>query len=220
MKKLFIFISCFTFFNLIEAEIVTNDDGCSAKKLQIMRPDYPGSPQIPYQGYSVVSFDIKKDGSVTNVETTESMCVMSRNNDGSILFKKCPFFKKNSYTAARYIKFTPPTTEDGSSCSIEDQEHRFSFRKYRHIYKDEYQFLLQNDVKTIRYKDFQTDNELNLHIYKLFYPQENAVPLTEPLKPANTSLNRTNMLQDRQFSRPLERPIAPSGPPLTRPPGT
>jgi len=220
MKKLFIFISCFMFFNLIEAETITDESGCSAKKLQIMKPDYPGTPQIPYQGYSIVSFDIKKDGLVNNIKTTESQCVISRKEDGSILFKKCPYFKKISYTAARYIKYSPPIMQDGSSCSIKDQEHRFSFRKYRHKFKDQDQFLLYKDAQNIRSQDFKTDIDLTVYIYNLFYKPKNTKPLTEPIKPKYRSLSIPINPANSQPSRPLERPIQPSGPPLNRPPGS
>ena len=63
--------------------------------------------------------------------------------------------------------------QDGSSCSIKDQEHRFSFRKYKHKFKDQDQFLLYKDAQNIRSQDFKTDIDLTVYIYNLFYKPKN-----------------------------------------------
>ena len=79
---------------------------CNAKLLQVLKPDYPITN---YQGYSVVSFNIDKSGRVSDIKSNKSMCAISRNNDGSINFKKCPFFKTTSISAVSYTHLTLPT---------------------------------------------------------------------------------------------------------------
>ena len=66
---------------------------CNAKLLQLLKPEYP---KTNHQGYSIVSFNINKSGAVSDIKSYESMCAISRNNDESIKFKKCPFFKTTS----------------------------------------------------------------------------------------------------------------------------
>ena len=79
-----------------------------------MLPEYPNTN---YQGYAVVSFDVNEMGELINIEAIESKCAISRNEDGSIKFKKCPFFKTNSVQAAKFMKFKrpiiPPTAASG-----------------------------------------------------------------------------------------------------------
>ena len=86
-----IFNLIFIFFILIssniDAKIITNDEGCSTKKLQIMKPTYPATD---FQGYGLVTFNIKENGRVSKVRAKDSQCAVSRNPDGSIKFKSCP----------------------------------------------------------------------------------------------------------------------------------
>ena len=108
---LIIFLIFFSLFT--QSDIYQNEVGCKSKLLQTMKATSSYSSR---QGYGVVNFDINKDGSVSNIKATDSQCAISRNEDGTILFKKCPFFKKSSYAAARYLKFIPPVNLAGQSC--------------------------------------------------------------------------------------------------------
>ena len=162
------------------AEIVTDDEGCSATKLQTMKI---GRPSSGHQGYGVVSFDIKADGSVTNIKGQDSQCVVSRNADESILFKKCPYFKKSSYSAARYLKFSPPKTVNGSSCTLKNQQQRFTYSRYKIKFDDPDQFWLPSDFDQKR----RNDIDYNEKLPSLFYPmpQDSGPPLSMPIEPPN-----------------------------------
>ena len=68
--------------------VITDENGCSTKLNQIMKPEYP---LTDHQGYATISFNIGNDGLIDNTEIKESMCVTKRDEEGSIIFKKCPF---------------------------------------------------------------------------------------------------------------------------------
>ena len=118
-----------------------NTNECLSKKTQIMLPEYPNTN---YQGYAVVSFDVNEMGELINIEAIESKCAISRNEDGSIKFKKCPFFKTNSVQAAKFMKYKEPINLNGSSCVLKNQTHRFTYSLYKRDVKD-LDFLLRNE---------------------------------------------------------------------------
>jgi hypothetical protein len=118
-----------------------NTNECLSKKTQIMLPEYPNTN---YQGYAVVSFDVNELGELINIEAIESKCVVSRNEDGSIKFKKCPFFKTNSVQAAKFMKYKEPINPSGDSCVFKNQTHRFTYSLYKRDVKD-LDFVLRNE---------------------------------------------------------------------------
>ena len=101
MKLFLLFLSFYVVSIDLESN-ETNTDECISKKLQIMMPEYP---YTTYQGYALVNFDVNEEGNLKNISAVESKCAISRNDDGSIEFRKCPFFKTNSIQAAKYIKY-------------------------------------------------------------------------------------------------------------------
>ena len=131
-------------FNLL----VAGDIDCTAKKIQIMKPLYP---YASYQGYAIINYDVEEDGSVSNVKAIDSQCAMSRNEDGTIKFKKCPFFKSKSVEAGTLIKYTAPKTSSGDSCTLKNETHRYIFSLYNpgindlnFILRDEFVDLMDN----------------------------------------------------------------------------
>ena len=142
MRYILIFI-CFFFPFHGQASTFKNDEGCSSKLLQTTKVSPSNSSR---QGYGIITFDIMPDGRASNIKTIDSQCAISRNEDGSILFKKCPFFKKSSYASGRYLKFSKPKNIDGSSCMLADQQYIFSYHKYRVKFDDPKQFLLSDDI--------------------------------------------------------------------------
>ena len=106
-----------------------------------MLPEYPNTN---YQGYAVVNFDVNEAGELTNIVATKSKCAVSRNEDGSIKFKNCPFFKTNSVQAAKYMKYKEPINTNGTSCVLKNQTHRFTYSLYKRDVKD-LDFLLRNE---------------------------------------------------------------------------
>ena len=106
-----------------------------------MLPEYPNTN---YQGYAVVSFDVNEMGELINIEAIESKCAISRNENGSIKFKKCPFFKTNSVQAAKFMKFKEPINPNGSSCVLKNQTHRFTYSLYKRDVKN-LDFLLRDE---------------------------------------------------------------------------
>ena len=137
---LFFFISSF---ELNSSEI---NNGCFAKKLQIMMPEYPNTT---YQGYALISFDVDEMGNLQNISPVESKCAISRNDDGSIEFRKCPFFKTNSIQAAKYIKYSPPVDTSGNPCTLKNQSHRYTYSLYKRNVKD-LNFLLRDEFYEMR----------------------------------------------------------------------
>ena len=129
---------CILFVSFLSAD---NTIECLSKKIQIMLPEYPNTN---YQGYAVVSFDVNELGELINIEAIESKCVVSRNEDGSIKFKKCPFFKTNSVQAAKFMKYKEPINSSGDSCVFKNQTHRFTYSLYKRDVKD-LDFVLRNE---------------------------------------------------------------------------
>ncbi len=131
----FIFLVFFSNFTL------TADQDCFAKKVQIMKPLYP---YASYQGYAIINYDVNLDGSVSNVKAVDSQCAMSRNDDGSIKFRRCPFFKARSVEAGTLMKYTAPKTSNGKSCILKNQNHRYIFSLYKPGLKD-LDFILRDE---------------------------------------------------------------------------
>jgi len=131
-------ILCILFVSFLSAD---NTNECLSKKIQIMLPEYPNTN---YQGYAVVNFDVNEVGELTNIVASESKCAVSRNEDGSIKFKKCPFFKTNSVQAAKYMKYKEPINTNGTSCVLKNQTHRFTYSLYKRDVKN-LDFLLRDE---------------------------------------------------------------------------
>ena len=145
MKLLLPFLFFFIFsFELYSSEI--NSEECYAKKLQIMMPEYP---YTTYQGYALISFDVDEMGNLQNIFPVESKCAVSRNDDGSIEFRKCPFFKTNSIQAAKYIKYSPPVDTSGNPCTLKNQSHTYTYSLYKRNVKD-LNFLLRDEFFEMR----------------------------------------------------------------------
>lgn len=154
MKKFYITL-VFVFNLNIDAEIFTDAD-CQTNLLQTMKPYNNYSSR---QGYGVVTFDITKTGTVKNIKGKDSQCAISRKDDGTILFKRCPFFKLSSYSAARYLKFSHPINKQGNSCSLNNQQYVFTYHKYNVKFKDPKQFLFDSDIKNYGGMDLNSKNE-------------------------------------------------------------
>jgi hypothetical protein len=137
INKISIFL-CIVFVSFLSAD---NTNECLSKKTQIMLPEYPNTN---YQGYAVVSFDVNEMGELINIEAIESKCAISRNENGSIKFKKCPFFKTNSVQAAKFMKYKEPINTNGSSCMLKNQTHRFTYSLYKRDVKN-LDFLLRDE---------------------------------------------------------------------------
>ncbi len=123
IRKIFTLI--FFIFTFTLNVFSTNDSECYAKKIQQMRPIYPsGIGSI--EGYSIVSYDIKRNGLVENIKVLDSQCVQYDSDEKSY-FKKCPFFISVSKGAALYFEYKPPLKKSGESCKIENKFHRYNF---------------------------------------------------------------------------------------------
>ena len=106
MKNSFLFFTIITFSSLSFSNLVVDENGCTTKMVQVMKPEYP---RANYQGYAIIQFDINVDGSVSNNKVRESMCALSRDKEGNIIFKKCPYFKSKAVSAVSYTHLTLPT---------------------------------------------------------------------------------------------------------------
>ena len=180
MKQL-LFLLYLTLFFQVEAQVYKDDSNCSATIKQTMKASssYPGR-----QGYGVVNFDINTDGSVLNLKAVDSQCAISRNEDGSILFKQCPFFKLSSFAAGRYLKFSPPKNKDGISCMVKNQQHVFTYHKYRVRFDNPMEFLLTEDFPN--FLDRDDTNKLQEPLFQNI-PNPDAVQPPEPISPPGTS---------------------------------
>ena len=141
---------------------------CNAKLLQVLKPDYPITN---YQGYSVVSFNIDKSGRVSDIKSNKSMCAISRNNDGSINFKKCPFFKTTSISAAKYLKYAEPKDNLGNSCEIKNFKIKYNYSLYN-LKVINNNFLLReennsNDLEAFLNQNKNYKSEYNNSIYEI-----------------------------------------------------
>ena len=139
MKHILLFIFIFTL--SIDAKVIIDEFGCETYLKQIMKPEYP---LTDHQGYSIIGFDINSMGDIENTRIVESMCVTKRDNNGDILFRKCPFFINKSLIAAKYIKFKPPINKNKSSCEIRDHRHRYTFSIYNPLIEQN-NFILRGE---------------------------------------------------------------------------
>ena len=80
-----------------------------------MKPDYP---KTNHQGFSIISFDINEDASISDVKVEKSMCVDSRDDQGKIKFKSCPFFIPVSIAASKYLKYKNPVNKNGKAKAV------------------------------------------------------------------------------------------------------
>jgi len=135
----------FTLTNSIFSDYAYNDiitsDGCSTKLKQILKPEYP---YTDHQGYAVISFSIDANGHIKNSKIKESMCVVDRNSNKEIVFKKCPFFKNKALNASKYLQYQPPRDANNKSCIINYHDHRYNFKLYT-INEGRNDFLLRKE---------------------------------------------------------------------------
>ena len=112
-KLLLTFITLIPF--VVYAENIESVNGCKTKLVQMLIPDWPNAN---YQGYSIVSFNINEDGGISESKIKESKCAIDRDENGIIVFKTCPFFKKVSFAASKYLKYKKPINKERLSCYI------------------------------------------------------------------------------------------------------
>ena len=148
MKKTLVFILAISI-NVASFEDTQKE--CYSKKLQMMMPEYP---YTNYQGYALINFDVNEEGNLKNISAVESKCAISRKDDGSIEFRKCPFFKTNSIQAAKYIKYSPPVDTSGNPCTLKNQSHRYTYSLYKRNVKD-LNFLLRDEFYEMRKNEKQ-----------------------------------------------------------------
>jgi hypothetical protein len=95
-----------------------------------------------------VNFDINTDSSITNIKATKSMCATSRNENGEINFKTCPFFKPTSVAAAKFLKFNQPKDSSGKSCKITNAKIKYNYSLYNFkIINDNIDIFLEMNEK-------------------------------------------------------------------------
>ncbi len=144
-KLLLAFITLIPF--VVYAEKVESVNGCKTKLVQMLIPDWPNAN---YQGYSIVSFNINEDGGISESKIKESKCAIDRDENGIIVFKTCPFFKKVSFAASKYLKYKKPINKEGLSCSIKNHEYRYNFSLYN-IEIGDNNFLLRKEYEAMKY---------------------------------------------------------------------
>ena len=111
------------------------------------------------------SFDIDTDSSITNIKATKSMCATSRNDNGEINFKSCPFFKPTSVAAAKFLKFNQPKDSSGKSCKITNAKIKYNYSLYNFkIINDN--FLLRKESDNDNIDIFLEMNEKNFDSYE------------------------------------------------------
>jgi|TARA_B000000477_G_C5892121_1_gene142730 hypothetical protein len=121
----------------------TQINECSAKMIQVMKPTHPDTN---YQGYAVVQFNVDKQGMPKDIKAVSSNCASTRDSNDKIVLKTCPFFKTNAVNATKYMRFNPPTDDDGNSCEIKNKTHEYKFSLFN--FNLEYDdFFLREDIK-------------------------------------------------------------------------
>ena len=103
-------------------------DGCSTKLKQVMRPEYPA---VKISGYAIVNFDIKTNGRVESIKSHKSMCLRYNRKDDTHSFKSCGVFISKAIAATPYMEFKPPIDKDGNACSIKNKKHLYRFMTNR-----------------------------------------------------------------------------------------
>ena len=145
-KKLFLLFFIFLTFG-VNAGVVEDKKGCKTKLIQMLIPDWPNAN---YQGYSIVSFNIDKDGGISKSKIQESKCAIARDENGAIVFETCPFFKKVSFAASKYLRYQKPLNKEGLPCSIENHKYKYNFSLYNIELKDN-DFLLREEYEAMIY---------------------------------------------------------------------
>jgi len=123
-----IFITLIFFSISITSDDVEGLNGCKTKLAQVMRPEYP---RVNYQGFALIKFNIEESGKVTKTRVVDSSCAMTRNKEGDIEYKKCPYFKQTSIAASKYLMYKPPLDDSGRKCSITDHSYKYNYVIYR-----------------------------------------------------------------------------------------
>jgi hypothetical protein len=99
-------------------------DGCSTKLKQVMRPEYPA---VKISGYAIVNFDIKTNGRVENIKSHKSMCLRHNRKEDTYSFESCGAFISKAIAATPYIQFKPPIDINGNACTIKNKKHLYRF---------------------------------------------------------------------------------------------
>ena len=158
MKKYILFaISLFLFHSIALSDL----NNCETKVLQVLKPNYPSTI---YQGYAIVKFDIDTDASISNIKATESMCAISRDINGKIIFKECPFFKSTSVAASKYLKYDTPKDSNGKLCKIEGKRIKYNFSLYSFKVINN-NFLLREENNSDNLDSFLNENEKYIDTY-------------------------------------------------------
>ena len=158
MKKYILFaISLFLFHSIALSHL----NNCETKVLQVLKPNYPSTI---YQGYAIVEFDIDTDASISNIKATESMCAISRDINGKIIFKECPFFKSTSVAASKYLKYDTPKDSNGKLCKIEGKRIKYNFSLYSFKVINN-NFLLREENNSDNLDSFLNENEKYIDTY-------------------------------------------------------
>ena len=156
-------------------------DGCKTKLIQVMKPEWP---RTNYQGYSIVEFKINENGKISNSRVDKSMCAISRNSDGIIEFKACPYFKGVSIAASKYLKYKPPLDESKSPCVINKHKYKYNFSLYNIKIVDN-NFVLREEYESN--KEFYINRYNNMRM-EINNPQD----YSEPTSLKNPSDNIKN----------------------------
>lgn len=145
--KNFIAISCILIASIgSHASNIIEENGCSTKLKQVMRPEYPAAR---ISGYAQVKFDIKENGEVENISSHKSMCLRHNRKEDTYSFKRCGIFITNSIAATYYMEFKPPVDEGGNACSIKNKKHLYRFMSVRNdkvIHAFEKEFLEEPSI--------------------------------------------------------------------------
>ena len=99
---------------------------------------------------SIFSFNINEDGGISESKIKESKCAIDRDENGIIVFKTCPFFKKVSFAASKYLKYKKPINKEGLPCSIENHKYKYNFSLYNIEIKNN-DFLLREEYEAMMY---------------------------------------------------------------------
>ena len=158
-KYILIVISLFSFHSIALSDL----NNCETKVLQVLKPNYPSTI---YQGYAIVKFDIDTDASISNIKATESMCAISRDINGKIIFKECPFFKSTSVAASKYLKYAIPKDSNGKLCKIEGKTIKYNFSLYSFKVINN-NFLLREENNSDNLDPFLNENEKYINTYNM-----------------------------------------------------
>ena len=116
---------CFIFLLTFSLSSISSDKECFAKKVQIMKPEYPAAD---ISGFNTISFDVDKNGLLKNIRSIEGKCFL-KNKQKEYEFRSCGLFKKYAIAAATSFRYSKPINKNGESCVMKNQTHRFTFIK-------------------------------------------------------------------------------------------